>query len=328
MSLFWYLIYALLIFLAINGYLIYNEKFQYTTSWPLSHSHNDMTSIAKRKKDHEMTDEEFNLKYAGFRHEAGRMLLFNKSLLRKLNYLFHYIELYLLHGGPNRLKKKFPIKKPIFIIGDFRSGTSVLERLISHHNDICYFSMSHQVLWSGPFLWSKFLAWMGFIRENVLGHKSWNRPGNKGIYYPHSSNVLLDRGRPFEIENLWEYCNKNLATNRNNKWETLDNIDINLDNNSNDDILDENYNDPAFETLLINSIRLILANHSSKSKRPRFILKNPLNGYRIGFIYKLFPDAKFIHIARNPLKTTLSQIRMADSNLRCFFFKRSRMSYK
>ena len=321
MSLFWLLIYALLIFVAINGYMIYNEKYQYNTSWPYPNSHQEMVDIAKKKKDHEMNDEEFNIKYAAFRHEMFRFSLFSKSFLRSLNYIFYYIELYLLHGGPNRLKLKYPIKQPIFIIGDFRSGTSVLERLISHHNDVTFFEMSHQALWCGPYLWSKFLNWMGFIRQDILGHKAFNRPNNKGMYYPHSSNVLLHRGRPFEIENLWEFCRQNLTTKRISNWNILDDPEKNKDNKTNMDILDENFVDKEFETLFINSIRLILANHSSKSKNPRFILKNPLNGYRIGFLYKLFPDCKFIHIARNPLKTTLSQIRMAQSNLRCFFMK-------
>ena len=316
MSLFLLMLYAVLIFLAINAYLVYNEKYQYRTCWPYPNSHDDMVTIAKKKKDHQMNDDEFNTKYAAFRHEMSRFALFGKSTL--LNYILHYFEMYVCYGGPTKLKQNYPIKKPIFIIGDFRSGTSVLERLISHHSDVAYFTMSHQMVWSAPFLWYKFLSWLGFIRENVLGHKSWNRPGNKGIFYPHSSNVLLHRGRPFEIENLWEYCSSNLTTNRNDEWKTLD---THSNNESDMDILDADYSDKEFETLLINSIRLILANHSSKSKNPRFILKNPLNGYRVGFLYKLFPDAKFIHIARNPLKTTLSQIRLAESNLRCFFLE-------
>jgi len=54
-------------------------------------------------------------------------------------------------------------------------------------------------------------------------------------------------------------------------------------------------------------------------KGKRFIWKNPLNGFRIGYLYKLFPDAKFVHIARNPIKTCKSQILMEESNVRGFY---------
>merc|ERR1719295_584500 len=133
MTLFSLLLYALLIVLLINAYLIYNEKFQYRTAWPYPPSHEAMTSIAAAKKDHEMDDAEFDLKYGAFRHEMFRFSLFSKALLNRLNILLHYVEMYALYGGPSALRHKFPIAKPIFIIGDFRSGTSVLERLIAHH---------------------------------------------------------------------------------------------------------------------------------------------------------------------------------------------------
>jgi len=46
----------------------------------------------------------------------------------------------------------------------------------------------------------------------------------------------------------------------------------------------------------------------------RLILKNPLNTVRIKIILELFPDAKFIHIYRNPYNVYLS-IQMIYKNL-------------
>ena len=57
-----------------------------------------------------------------------------KRTREMLNDVLHYAELYFLHYGPKSLALKIPIVKPIFIIGDFRSGTSVLERIIYHIN--------------------------------------------------------------------------------------------------------------------------------------------------------------------------------------------------
>ena len=45
-------------------------------------------------------------------------------------------------------------------------------------------------------------------------------------------------------------------------------------------------------------------------KCSRFIWKNPMNGFRIGFLLKMFPDAKFVFISRNPTKTLRSQLDM------------------
>lgn len=140
--------------------MLYNEMFQWRVCWPyIKQSHDYMVSIANKKNDEDMNDEEFNVKYASFRHEIGRAALFSRKLITNLNRFMHYIELYVIYGGPKKLAKRILIYKPIFIIGDFRSGTSVLERLISHHPNVVYFQMSHSIVWSAPYLWHKFLGW-------------------------------------------------------------------------------------------------------------------------------------------------------------------------
>mmetsp|Transcript_48940 Transcript_48940/g.60156 ORF Transcript_48940/g.60156 Transcript_48940/m.60156 type:complete len:508 (-) Transcript_48940:92-1615(-) len=297
-------------------FLIYQEN----VSWDMApkyptNNHDEMVSIAKLKKDHEMSDDEFNLKYGAFRHELYRAARFSRKTLEYFNKLFHFIEVYILHGGPTKLKNSIPIDRPIFIIGDFRSGTSVLERLIEHHPDVQSFRMHHTICWSGPYIFESLLNWMGNIRENICKHTAWNGMNGKGIYWPHSSNVLLNRSRPFECENLWESCTKHMRINRNNNWDTLDDIKLNNDNNSNHDYITEEFSDPKFEELFKNTIRLVLSYQNGK----RFILKNPMNGFRVRYLYKLFPNAKFIHISRNPLKTAFSQYVMSKTNLRVLF---------
>ena len=44
-----------------------------------------------------------------------------------------------------------------------------------------------------------------------------------------------------------------------------------------------------------------------------------MNGFRIGYLYKMFPDAKFVHIARNPIKTCKSQLLLQESNCRAYW---------
>lgn len=317
---------ALLIGLAVTGLICYglyqlllysltqNELNYQKNAHKVTWTHEDMLAMGKKKRDHEMSDEEFHLKYGMFRHETYRALSIPRKIYNLMNDYLHYIELYLIHFGESNLKNKIKIDRPIFIIGDFRSGTSNLERLISHHPEIGYFDMGHTFVWKCPMLWECILMFLAYLRKKLTGSYGPGNPNSKGLFFPHSSNVLLTRGNPFECENIWEWCKSSLNKNRYFNWETLDS-ENNPDNNTDCDKLTQSFYDPNFETTLKNSIRMILA---YKRKR-RFINKNPLNGFRIGYLYKMFPDAKFVFIARNPIKTCKSQLLMQGSNCRAFF---------
>jgi Sulfotransferase family len=66
--------------------------------------------------------------------------------------------------------------------------------------------------------------------------------------------------------------------------------------NSDSHYLDENYDNPEMEDYL----RLTIQKHLRYFKTARFINKNPDNSARIRYLNKLFPDAYFIHIIRDP----------------------------
>ncbi|ETO17465.1 hypothetical protein RFI_19855 [Reticulomyxa filosa] len=156
-------------------------------------------------------------------------------------------------------------------------------------------------------------------------HRAWYTPGDPGLFYPHSSNNALTQNAPLECEVLWEDCIRNMRANRHLEWKELDDPN-NPDNSTNDDLLDENYSDPDFERVK-NVIRLQLAYHhkvrkfkQGKDVPSRFLNKNPMNGFRIGYLHQLFPDAKFVHLSRNPLKTCESQIQLEDCAGRCWYF--------
>jgi len=44
-----------------------------------------------------------------------------------------------------------------------------------------------------------------------------------------------------------------------------------------------------------------------------------MNGFRVGYLYQMFPDAKFIHLSRNPIKTCESQLELEDCLCRCWY---------
>ena len=276
------------ILIIMNEYKLQNEAPAVTWSFT------EMLEMAKSKKDREMTDEEFNIKYGAYRHEIYRTTSVTRQQYDTLARIMHYIELYCIHGGYKKLNHKIKIVRPIFIIGDFRSGTSVLERIIEHHPSICSFSTTHAHIWSAPQLFEQLVDWLDRFRIQC-GCEGWNSPKDKGIYYPHSSNNVLSRDRPMECESIWLQCQNHYSFHRHYDWQSIDDMKLNPDNNTNCDILDEYFTDPKFELYLKTSIQMLLLHR----KCSRFIWKNPMNGFRIAYLKKIFPDAQFIFICRN-----------------------------
>jgi hypothetical protein len=309
----WLLVVPIVIGVALINLACWYENKVHSEAPQITWTEEDMEKIAKLKKDEEMTEEEFNIKYGAMRHEWYRTGVINKRIFNILQKILYWIELNIIHGGESNLHEKIKILKPIFIIGDFRSGTSVLERLITHHPDICAFDLTENFVWTAPKLWNLIVSLIYFIRYKN-GHNTWLSSEYKGVYMPHSSNNRLNRNSAFELEVMWKSCQVNMQTNRNFNWNTLDDPNSNQDNhvNNNSDVLTYEYNDPLFERKLKNVICMLLLHHN----RSRFINKNPLNGFRIGYLKKLFPDSKFIFISRDPIRTLESQLLMHNNCLK------------
>ncbi len=64
-----------------------------------------------------------------------------------------------------------------------------------------------------------------------------------------------------------------------------------------------------------NDYKLLIAKSLKNTGRPRFLSKNPTNTGRIKILLDMFPDAKFIHIHRNPVEVFLSMRNFFDKML-------------
>lgn len=180
-----------------------------------------------------------------------------------------------------------PIRAPVFITGYYRSGTTMLERALSRHSAFGYFTYRLS----------------GFPRATYTGRLLTDlaSPERQSWVPVHQPNLVVDNTWPFEGEALWRYCRKN-------PWSAQDS-----------DVLGADYSDPEFERVLIRTIN----KHLRMQRATRFLSKNPPDIVRVGYLARLFPDARFIHIVRHPLRVLRSQLDMEQIFLRLFAEMRS-----
>lgn len=197
--------------------------------------------------------------------------LFNLS-----NKLFEYLERSLLlpfYGSK-------PIERPIFIVGPFRSGTTILEKIVAEHPEIAHFMYITNVWYLAPVT--------GYTTMNLLlASGVLDRDSMLAVHNPRIEYMILS---PYECEWVWSQSSRGL-------W----------DDRCQDVSAGEDFSDPTFERYL----RSMFQRHILIHRASRFLSKNPVNCLRIGYLHKLFPDARIITIVRNPLDTVLSHYQAA-----------------
>ncbi len=174
------------------------------------------------------------------------------------------------------------IYKPVFIIGSFRGGTSLLFRLLSESSE----------------LWSLY-------RESNFMWQPWHRDANEladTIYLKAEDLKGCDRSYFDKHYHFSSYDNYFLGflgrvkfLRQKLKW-IFDLMNI--------------------LNFIYKSIKLTL----SKQNLYRFIDKTPPNAFRIPFLADLYPDAKFIYLKREP-EANLNSLMKAWNAPRRFQFK-------
>jgi hypothetical protein len=186
--------------------------------------------------------------------------------------------------------KKFRFKKPpLFIIGHWRSGTTLLHNMLCKDRSAAYLTTYHSVFPNN--LASKWI-FKTFMRLNTPE----KRP---------SDNVKLDIDYPQEDEFAFANCQSNAYYNFfyfPKKYAAFYEKAI-----RHHGLTDEERN------AWFNTYEKLLKKAAMNSGGERLIIKNPVNSARIKQLLKLFPDAKFLYIYRNPITVFLSTQRFFRS---------------
>jgi hypothetical protein len=200
-------------------------------------------------------------------------------LLVLIGGLFHWIDaLYF-----RRKTQGFSLQEPpVFVIGHWRSGTTLLHNLLSCDQRVGYTTTYHSVFPNN--LRSKWL-FKTFMRIFMPRH----RPGDAvelNPDYPQEDEYALSNMTPESFYHFFyfpkyyrEYYDKYI------RFEGM--------HPSNYERWKKRYN---------NLVTRALINTSGK----RIVLKNPVNTGRIKTLLDIYPDARFIFLHRNPVTTFLS----------------------
>ncbi|NIA09940.1 MAG: sulfotransferase [Nitrospiraceae bacterium] len=183
------------------------------------------------------------------------------------------------------------IKPPVFIIGHWRSGTTYLHNLLSQNPNFAY-PTTFQTVTPSVFLGSEKL-----IKPMVESSLPPTRPEDNvplGADLPQEEEYAMGNLCPYSFYNGWCFprkmdfyykfvCMEDVPESAVEEWKRI---------------------------YLYYLKKVALAGGGRK-----LVLKNPANTARINLLLEMFPDAKFVHIYRNPYHVFLSMKRDINSEM-------------
>jgi len=185
---------------------------------------------------------------------------------------------------------KFRFKKPpLFILGHWRSGTTLLHNTLCADPDAGFLTTYQSVF---PNNMASKLVFKTFMRINIPER----RP---------SDNVKLDVNFPQEDE--FAFCNMN-----HNGYYNFFYFPENYDLFYRKSIHHEGFTHKEKQEWY-NDYDMMVKKALFNTKGERVVIKNPVNTARIKHLLKMYPDAKFLYIYRNPITVFLSTQRFFNS---------------
>lgn len=181
---------------------------------------------------------------------------------------------------------------PIFILGHWRSGTTLLYRLLARDPQFGSISMGHALFPSNYWIGNKILR--ALLNKKVP---------KKRLQDSMPFHIDLPGELEFAISGLSSvsfYPGFLHFPNHANIYEKyLSCQDISI----------------REKKTLANTIRYIIQKETLYQNGRRLVIKSPVDTARIKLLLELFPDAKFIHIHRNPYSVIPSTMKMLKVGL-------------
>lgn len=185
-------------------------------------------------------------------------------------------------------------KEPIFIIGHWRSGTTHLHNILCQDPQMAFTTTFQSVFPDTLFNKAGRILFEGFAKVLIPG----TRKGDNvtlGTTLPQEEEFALGDKTPISFYYFWMFPRS--LKKFYEQFVRFRNID----------------------TAVIDSwkkdYKLLISKAMKNTGRDRFLSKNPPNTARIKVLLEMFPNARFIHIHRNPVEVYLSTHNFFDKML-------------
>lgn len=183
------------------------------------------------------------------------------------------------------------VKPPVFVLGHWRSGTSYLHRLLSLGDNYTYPNVFD--IYSP----TSFLFTGKMLKERLEKLSTQKRPMDQMVIRyddPGEDEFALATMSLYSPLLAWVFNDK---TDFYDRYLTFNDVP--------EHELEE------WQTQL----HLLLKKLTVRSNKP-VMLKSPQHTARVGILHKMYPDAKFIHIHRDPYTVFNSTVRLYDKTVR------------
>lgn len=183
---------------------------------------------------------------------------------------------------------------PIFIIGHWRSGTTHLHNILCQDPQMAYTTTFQSVFPDTLFNKAGRFLFEGFARILIPG----TRKGDNvtlGMKLPQEEEFALGDKTPVSFYYFWMFPRSlKKFYERFIRFRDIEESVINS---------------------WKNDYKLLISKALKNTERKRFLSKNPPNTARIKVLLEMFPNARFIHIHRNPIEVFLSTRNFFDKML-------------
>jgi len=189
------------------------------------------------------------------------------------------------------------VEKPVFILGHWRSGTTHLHNLMCE-DPATGFVSTYQTVFPN-YLASKWI--FGTFMKYLMPEKRPSDNMKLSLEFPQEEEFGFLNTNPHSIYNLFYFPGK--------YQEYYDQA-----------VHGEGLSGSELEKVRFD-YKTLLAKAQITSGKKQLILKNPINTARINFLKELYPDARYIHIRRNPYTVFLSSKKFFISLLPTLWFQ-------